>query len=129
MGRCKSPGSLKSLVSCAFQLSGASILHFSHPEFLKAHHREWLQPNGCQIVQALFSFLSALRAQEFTFGGPESLKTMASLFTDMAGNIPSSRPSRNSIHLFWTSDLQNIKIINLLVFQKSLFFKSSFRPT
>ena len=88
MGRCKSPGSLKCLVSYASQLSGASILHFSHPEFLNAHHREWLQPNGCQIVQALFSFLSALRAQEFTFGGPESLKTMASLFTDMAGNIP-----------------------------------------
>ena len=33
-----------------------------------------------------FSFLNALRAQELIFGGLESLMTVASLFTDKAGN-------------------------------------------
>ena len=46
MGRCKSLGSLKLFLSYASQLHGASILCFSHPEFLRAHCREWLQPNG-----------------------------------------------------------------------------------
>ena len=35
---------------------------------------------------AFFSFLNALGAQELTFGGLESLMTVASLFTDKAGN-------------------------------------------
>ena len=52
-----------------------------------AHCGEWLQPEGCQIMQGFF-FLSALMAQELTFGGPELLMTMASLFTDMTVNIP-----------------------------------------
>ena len=47
---------------------------------------EWLQPKGCQIVQVFF--LNALRTQELAFGGPESLMTLASLFTDRTGNIP-----------------------------------------
>ena len=34
-------------------ISGASILCFSHPEFLSAHHREWLQPGACQITGIL----------------------------------------------------------------------------
>ena len=72
----------------ASQLSGASVLCFSHPEFLRAHSREWREPNGCQIVQVLFSFLSVPRAQEFTFGGVELLMTVTSLFTDMAENTP-----------------------------------------
>ena len=68
MGRCGSLGSLQSLLSHASQLSGASIRRFSHPEFLSAHCREWLQPEWCERQQ-VFSFLSALRTQEFSFGG------------------------------------------------------------
>ena len=75
MGRCRSLGSLQLLLSHASQLSGASILCFSHPEFLNAHHRECLQPEYCQREQVFF-FLSTLRAQEFTFGGPELLMTI-----------------------------------------------------
>ena len=84
MGRCKSLGSLKSLpfLSYASQLSGNSILCFSYPEFLRAHHRKWLQPNGCWL-QGFFSFLSVLRAHIERL---QSLITVTSLFTDMAGN-------------------------------------------
>ena len=40
---------------------GTSILcFFPHPEFLSAHHKEWLQPGGCQIAQLFFSFLRTL---------------------------------------------------------------------
>ena len=53
MGRFKSLGSLKSFPSYAAQLSGGSMLWFSHSEFLSAHHREWLQPNGCQVAGIL----------------------------------------------------------------------------
>ena len=42
--------------------------------------------------QVLLSFLSALRAQGFIFGGQESLMTVTFLFTDMAGNISILRP-------------------------------------
>ena len=46
--------------------------------------------SGCSLMDArshvFFSFLSTLRAQEFTFGGP--LMTVTSLFTDMAENTP-----------------------------------------
>jgi len=58
MGRCKTLVSLKSFLSYASQLSGASILFF-----LNLHHREWLQPEGivCNTrLQVLFSFLFAL---------------------------------------------------------------------
>ena len=45
--------------------------------------------SGCSLMaarsQLLFSFLVALRAQKFTFGGSKVLKTVTSLFTDMAG--------------------------------------------
>ena len=53
MGRFKSLGSLKSFPSYSAQLSGGSMLWFSHSEFLSAHHREWLQPNGCQVAGIL----------------------------------------------------------------------------
>ena len=46
-GRCKSLGSLKSFLWNAPQLSGASILCFYILSFLGAHHREWLQLDGC----------------------------------------------------------------------------------
>ena len=48
-------------------------------------------------LQLFFSFLGALRAQEFTFGGLESLMTVMSLFTDMPGNTPSLR--ENGAHM------------------------------
>ena len=45
--------------------------------------------SGCSLMaarlQVSFSFLGTLKAQKFTFGGPESLMTVTSLFTDMAG--------------------------------------------
>ena len=47
---------------------------------------------GCSLMaarsQVLVFFLCALRAQKFTFGGPESLMSVTSLLTDMGGNIP-----------------------------------------
>ena len=43
---------------------------------------------AARYSQVFFSFLSNLRAQEFTFGRPESPMTVTSLFADMAGNIP-----------------------------------------
>ena len=56
MGRCKSLGSLKSFPSYASQLSGASILCFSHPELTLE--------SSCNLMavswQVFFSFLSAL---------------------------------------------------------------------
>ena len=45
------------------------------------------------MMQASFCLLTASRAQEFTFGEPESLMTVTSLFTDMAGNTPFLRGS------------------------------------
>ena len=59
MGRCKRLGSLKSSISYASQLSGASLLCFSHPEFLSAHCREGLQPECGQTEQVSFFFLAA----------------------------------------------------------------------
>ena len=51
--------------------------------------------NGCSLsaarLQVLFSFLSALRAQDFTFEGLESLMTVTSLFIDVAENTPFSK--------------------------------------
>ena len=43
----------------------------------------------------MFSFLSALRAQEFTFGAPESLMTVTAFFTDMARKTPFLRSSQS----------------------------------
>ena len=87
METCKSLGSQKSFLSYASQLSGASILQFSHPlELLSAHYREWLQLIAVR-QQAVF-FLVNLQAQKFIFGGLESLMTVALSLTDMSGNIP-----------------------------------------
>ena len=101
MGKCKSLASLKSFFSYASPFSGACILCFSHPEFFSAHCREWLQPDGYQIRQVFFSFPSALRAQEFTFEGPESLMIMTFLFIDMAGNIPFLNTHISYICIVW----------------------------
>ena len=42
--------SLKSFLLYAPQLSGASILYFHIPSFLRVHHQEWLQSDGCWIA-------------------------------------------------------------------------------
>ena len=42
---------------------------FSWPELLRAHRGGWLQSDGYQIVQVLFSFLGALRVQVLTLEG------------------------------------------------------------
>ena len=59
-------------ISCVFYIMSSSVLSIG---------------SGCSL-QVLFSFLGALRAQKFTFGSPESLITVTSLFTDMAGKTP-----------------------------------------
>ena len=58
-GKMQESGLTEIILSYASLLSGASILHFSPSEFLSAHHKERLQPGGCQITQVLF-FPSAL---------------------------------------------------------------------
>ena len=56
--------------------------------FLRAHLRELLQSGGCYRA-GILSFLSALRAYQFTIPGvAQSLMAVTSLFTDMAGGIP-----------------------------------------
>ena len=44
---------------CILAILRAVFRVFSHPEYLSAHCRAWLHPNGCQMVQ-VFSFCSAL---------------------------------------------------------------------
>ena len=73
MGRRKSLGLLKSVLSYASQLSGASIL-YSHPEFLKPHGREWPQHD-----------LAAILLSECP-EGLELVISVTSLCIDMAGN-------------------------------------------
>ena len=69
MGRRKSWDSLKSLFWHASQLSGASFLSFYNLlNFLRTHCGEWLQSDGCWMADIL-SFLSSLRAQQFTIPG------------------------------------------------------------
>ena len=86
METCKSLGPQKSFLSYASELSGASILHFSHPlELLSAPYREWLQ---LIAVRQQVVFSAKLQAQKFIFGGLESLMTVAFSLTDMSGNIP-----------------------------------------
>ena len=68
MGKCKSLGSVKSFLWYVPQLSGASFLRFHILSFLRVHHGEWLQPDGCQMADIL-SILSSLRAQQLTIHG------------------------------------------------------------
>ena len=65
MERRRSLGSLKSFFWYAPQLSEASILCFHVPNFLRTHHREWLQFGGCWRAGVL-SFWSSLRAHQLT---------------------------------------------------------------
>ena len=60
MGRCQSLGTLKSSFWYAPHLSGASIPCFHTLSFLRAHHKEWLQSDGCQMAGILFLVSSRL---------------------------------------------------------------------
>ena len=86
MARCKSLGLLKPFLSYAAHLSRASLL-FSHPElpFLGPHHREWLQ---FWLLDSRYSPSSRipLGLNSSHLLGLQSLLTVPSLFTDMAGN-------------------------------------------
>lgn len=75
----------------ASQLPEASVLFFSHPEFLRAHCGSGYSLMAARLYRYFFLFLECPRAQEFTFGGPELLMTVTSLFTDMAENTPYSQ--------------------------------------
>ena len=77
---------MKSFLRYAPELSGASILYFHTLCSLRAHHRECLQSNGCQMAGVLFSpeFPQGSLAH---VGGLQLPMTVISLFTDMAGNI------------------------------------------
>ena len=88
MGGCKSLGSLKSFLSYASQLSGASILCFSHPEFLRACCMEWLQPDVCWITGILL--LRCPRGSEINIWRA-CIADDCDLFTDMAGNYSISQ--------------------------------------
>ena len=59
------------------------FFHILSPSVLTVGSGHSLITAGSQVF---FSFLSALRAQEF--GRSESLMTVTSLFTDVAGNTP-----------------------------------------
>ena len=97
MGRCKSLGSLQSLLSNASQLSGASILCFSHPEFLSAHCREGLQSES--VRQSRYPSCP---------GGLESLMTMTSLFADKTEENPFFKAKWAFIYRF--SRLNRVRI-------------------
>ena len=81
MGRCKSLGSLKSFLSYASKLSGARILCVSHPESLRATHRDGLQPRGywllwhsCLLIwEEIFQFLE-IKIPQTTWHGQKEKK-------------------------------------------------------
>ena len=54
-----------------------------YPEFLSAHLREQLQPNGCPMADIV---LLPGSPQGSEIGGLELLLTVSSLFTNKAGN-------------------------------------------
>ena len=102
MVRCKSLGWLKSFLSYASQISGASILYFSHPDFLWAHRREWLQPDDCQItgisllVYPHGSGIYMWKARIADECDMVELPSWLNLFTVVAGNTPFLNSNRNN---------------------------------
>ena len=74
MGRCKNLGSLRFFLGCAPQLSGASTLYFHILSFLRAQCRKWLQSDGCDMADILFS-------PEFPQGSPAHVGGLQSLMT------------------------------------------------
>ena len=85
MGRCKSRGWLNSLLLQASQLFCVNILCFHILSSFGAYCREWLKPDDCQIA-GIVLFPGCPQAHT---GRLQSLMTVTSLFTDMAGNSPS----------------------------------------
>ena len=82
--RCKSLGSQKSWLSYASQLAEPESCVFPHARArppIPSAPQSW-------STEASSFFLGALRAQIFTFGGPESLLAVTSLCVDTAGNTP-----------------------------------------
>ena len=119
MGRCKL-GFLKSFLSCAPNLFGATIL-FSHPElpFLRAHYREWLQSDGCSVqfthVQLFVTpWTSALQASLSITNARSLLKLMSTESVMLSNHLifchpllpPSIFPS---IRTFSTESALNIR--------------------
>ena len=90
MGRCKL-GLLKSFLSCAPNLFGATIL-FSHPEFpfLRAHCREWLQSDGCSVqfthVQLFVTPWTAAPQASLSITNAQSLLKLMSTESVMLSN-------------------------------------------
>ena len=85
MERCKSLGSLKSFLLYASQLSGASILCFTHPELPWAYvgRCQWLPDHKYSSGVSL-----GLRNSHWRTAIADHCDTMTSFFTDMTGNTP-----------------------------------------
>ena len=77
-GKMQESGLTEILPLICTSATGASILYFSHFEFLRVPLREWLLPDGYYLI-----FLLSGSSQRL-----ESLTTVTSLSIDMAGNIP-----------------------------------------
>ena len=85
MGKFKSLGSLKSFLCYA---PPASVLCLHILGLLRAHHKQWLQSDGHQMVGILL-FLCSLRAHQLSIGGGCNCSWLwHPLFTDLAGNTP-----------------------------------------
>ena len=92
MGRCKSLGSLKSFLSYASKLSGARILCVSHPESLRATHRDGLQPRGywlrwhsCLLIwEEIFQFLE-IKIPQTTWHGQKEKKLKFRVLSHLRG--------------------------------------------
>ena len=80
MGRCKSLGSLKSFLTCTSAVWGQG------PVFSPLSSSVLTVGSGCRLIGVrswvFFSFLSALGAQKFPFGGLELMMTVTCFFTD-----------------------------------------------
>ena len=71
---------------CLSAIWGQRPVFFSHLSGPQCSVRR-----GCSSIavrQQTFFFLGTLHTQKFTFGGPESLMVVTSLFIDTAGNTP-----------------------------------------
>ena len=85
-GKILESGLPEIILSYAPQLSGqvSYVFHILSSSVLSLG-------SGCSLMAAMlqvFSFPISLGAQELTLGGLESLMTVTSLFTDIAGNTP-----------------------------------------
>ena len=113
MGRCKSLGLLKLFLSYASQLTGASILiWFFH--ILSSLLTIGSSGSLIGARSLVLFFLKTLQAQQFTFGGPESLIAIESLIPSdhlvlchplllLPSIFPSIRvfPNESALHIRW----------------------------